>query len=362
MRIQTARRHDTATATSSTSAATATGCAPIRTYGEPPEHRRSRKPLPREPRDCHASGLKRRRPGAGLWSLRSRRPPQDPIKATERAQAGPRLPSPESAQFSVARNAQFSSAIDSGRGNRHQDLRRDVDCRSIPAWAGKPHQGVFQRSGIQVPPRVGGETPRPTPAAGRRWGPSPRGRGNLGKLRNENVEIRSIPAWAGKPSEASRGDIRKEVHPRVGGETSNRQDTPLIARGPSPRGRGNLIRHSRELCLAGSIPAWAAHAARKVSQNADRFLTHPGSSEGLYRRRRQTGRGCGGGETITGRTPPRVIEGPSPRGRGNPKSARAVASRVWSIPAWAGKPEEDYDGDGVIEVHPRVGGETVRLA
>ena len=35
-----------------------------------------------------------------------------------------------------------------------------------------------------------------------------------------------------------------------------------------------------------SAAGGSAHAARKVSQNADRFLTHPGSSEGLYRRRR----------------------------------------------------------------------------
>ena len=199
MRIQTARRHDTATATSSTSAATATGCAPIRTYGEPPGHRRSRKPLPREPRDCHASGLKRRRPGAGLWSLRSRRPPQDPIKATERAQAGPRLPSPESAQFSVARNAQFSSAIDS--------------------WAGKPPPRLASRRRLQVHPRVGGET-----------------RGKSDVLRRL---IGSIPAWAGKPRRKTVPRNPAQVHPRVGGETPVWLPRRLRNAGPSPRGRGN---------------------------------------------------------------------------------------------------------------------------
>ena len=275
MRIQTARRHDTATATSSTSAATATGCAPIRTYGEPPGHRRSRKPLPREPRDCHASGLKRRRPGAGLWSLRSRRPPQDPIKATERAQAGPRLPSPESAQFSVARNAQFSSAIDS--------------------WAGKPPPRLASRRRLQVHPRVGGETAVPDADLHVHGGPSPRGRGNQLCIRDQKARLGSIPAWAGKPvSESARNHLR-EVHPRVGGETvrsaaspplrwhwigsipawageteSLRPGHPASWRGPSPRGRGNrcVSRSSvSALELCRSIPAWAGKPAMRVRRS-----------------------------------------------------------------------------------------------
>ena len=257
MRIQTARRHDTATATSSTSAATATGCAPIRTYGEPPGHRRSRKPLPREPRDCHASGLKRRRPGAGLWSLRSRRPPQDPIKATERAQAGPRLPSPESAQFSVARNAQFSSAIDS--------------------WAGKPPPRLASRRRLQVHPRVGGETSRSRrsphgvhPRVGgetiekyvwptsRRVHPRVGGETGQGGL---HVALRH-PRVGGET--VNRPSARR-VHPRVGGETSlaRRQEVePAQASARKqrvhPRVGGETGRApSRRPSAAGSIPAWA---------------------------------------------------------------------------------------------------------
>ena len=55
-----------------------------------------------------------------------------PIKATERAQAGPRTASPESAQFSVGKNAQFSVAIDNGP----LIASRGADARGFPAHAG----------------------------------------------------------------------------------------------------------------------------------------------------------------------------------------------------------------------------------
>ena len=93
------------------------------------------------------------------------------------------------------------------------------------------------------------------------------------------------------------------VHPRVGGETARVVNSPRIAHGPSPRGRGN-----RRL-LAG------------------RRLTKAG---------------------------------PSPRGRGNPSPpSPLIDGLIRSIPAWAGKPPPRRgSGRWSPGVHPRVGGET----
>ena len=52
------------------------------------------------------------------------------------------------------------------------------------------------------------------------------------------------------------------------------------------------------------------------------------------------------------------FSGPSPRGRGNPVVADDVVALVGSIPAWAGKPIGYHARKPVLEVHPRVGGET----
>ena len=80
-----------------------------RTTGASPEQ----EPQPREPsRDCYRSQRARRRPGAGLWSLRSRRPPQDTVNAHGRGHGSPPRKPHEYAQFSIAKNVQFSIAID----------------------------------------------------------------------------------------------------------------------------------------------------------------------------------------------------------------------------------------------------------
>ena len=208
-----------------------------------------------------------------------------PRKPTERA-PGPRLPSPESAQFSVARNAQFSSAIDSGRGNRPPRLGGGGRAGSIPAWAGKP--GACPTSGHEsrVHPRVGGETAEALLGLTLRGGPSPRGRGNpRRRLSGENDRVAqgpsprgrgnrhmnwfhgcatgSIPAWAGKPTPDRSPSPRAEVHPRVGGETPTMANGHHDGAGPSPRGRGNPHHRPLSPLHQGSIPAWAGKPLRR---------------------------------------------------------------------------------------------------
>ena len=141
----------------------------------------------------------------------------------------------------------------------------------FPAWAGKPRRlGHPGRQINEVYPRVGGETD---------------GRYAIGTIASK---IRSIPAWAGKPT----GGLRR-LHARG-------------LAGLSPRGRGNLpLMVSRQIpARTGSIPAWAGKPAAPPCR---------GSS-------------AGHGSI------------PAWAGKPPPLTGYADAMLSGSIPAWAGKP------------------------
>ncbi len=173
-------------------------------------------------------------------------------------------------------------------------------------------------------------------------GPSPRGRGNhiLGFSTGGNQG--AIPAWAGKPLIGNGSGSKATGHPRVGGETPISKTLSRAVAGPSPRGRGNrgiMASPSRGI---GAIPAWAGKpGGRNV---------FPPQAPGHPRV---------GGETEGYKKTAKQMRGPSPRGRGNPKTATRSVARGGAIPAWAGKPfmvgGKTPEGGG----HPRVGGETL---
>ena len=228
-----------------------------------------------------------------------------------------------------------------GRGNLCPDNISVRLWRSIPAWAGKPIHRAPGGDGTGVHPRVGGETLRLGAHVAEPLGPSPRGRGNPGAIGSEILTSGSIPAWAGKPIFSQPLGHRKRVHPRVGGETLISRNVPSISRGPSPRGRGNQPHVHADHLASGSIPAWAGKPLGGGR--------HDGVAEVHPRV---------GGETCPPSAHAQCLEGPSPRGRGNPRRLAGAPAKHRSIPAWAGKPGGPSDGRCRLEVHPRVGGET----
>ena len=143
------------------------------------------------------------------------------------------------------------------RGN-HLILDRLLDVRgSIPACAGKPHEGRAIRSGSRVYPRVCGETVISSSAFASSSGLSPRVRGNLPAVAAVSGSAGSIPACAGKPR---RGGIQQptcRVYPRVCGETMVNPSTCDVDSGLSPRVRGNRRIDHQASPTDGSIPACA---------------------------------------------------------------------------------------------------------
>ena len=152
-------------------------------------------------------------------------------------------------------------------------------------------------------------------------GLSPRGRGNPVRLGSSYPRWRSIPAWAGEPLVDHRHDLEGVVYPRVGGGTDPGGRAVWSWGGLSPRGRGNQAPARGPQGPRRSIPAWAGEPRRPTWRTA---------MSTVYPR-------VGGGTPVTLGARSRA-SGLSPRGRGNPTTARQAASGSRSIPAWAGEP------------------------
>ncbi len=110
------------------------------------------------------------------------------------------------------------------------------------------------------------------------------------------------------------------VHPRVGGGNEDTDVAPLPGWGPSPRGRGKLTPRTERRAERGSIPAWAGETRRPVRGRAATEV-HPRV----------------GGGNFCAHTNPDASGGPSPRGRGKPRSTNSSSPDSGSIPAWAGE-------------------------
>ena len=115
-----------------------------------------------------------------------------------------------------------------------------------------------------VYPRVGGGTQPTLPVLHAPDGLSPRGRGNHPATPGRNHIRRSIPAWAGEPSQSKTFSMRRWVYPRVGGGTQPTLPVLHAPDGLSPRGRGNRHNQKRFQCADGSIPAWAGMSKERI--------------------------------------------------------------------------------------------------
>ena len=232
-----------------------------------------------------------------------------------------------------------------GRGNRPAPDGVLKAERTIPAWAGEPTCLSMSMAVTRDHPRVGGGTGGSMSRTRFALGPSPRGRGNHLMTMFGPPSDRTIPAWAGEQFlfMVVIGIIGD--HPRVGGGTDCPPFREPARMGPSPRGRGNRIARRRRQPRRRTIPAWAGeprHGHGKVDEAAD----HPRV----------------GGGTLRG-TPERVrFNGPSPRGRGNPRTPSLLRQCRGTIPAWAGEPSATNTHRADTRDHPRVGGGTTMIS
>ena len=108
------------------------------------------------------------------------------------------------------------------RGNRRGSSIFAQIAGSIPACAGEPCTSRRKRRPQRVYPRVCGGTPKIGRFGSRRWGLSPRVRGNPERL-GVRARVRgSIPACAGEPMGVEWSCMAYRVYPRVCGGTPGR--------------------------------------------------------------------------------------------------------------------------------------------
>ena len=180
----------------------------------------------------------------------------------------------------------------------------------------------------------------------RRYGLSPRVRGNPGPDCVTYRAGRSIPACAGEPAVYVNVPRREEVYPRVCGGTDNVGYVGHYDGGLSPRVRGNPPTRYWWICPGGSIPACAGEP-----QTSDHWAAWP----------KVYPRVCGGtpGQATTTTRP----DGLSPRVRGNLEKSITPPAGIRSIPACAGEPTCQRIVAWRRGVYPRVcGGTAVSLS
>ena len=125
----------------------------------------------------------------------------------------------------------------------------------IPADAGQPARPQGRRHEIGAYPRGRGATgshramPRASP------GLSPRTRGNHRWPPSRSSQTGPIPADAGQPIPARAIRWPSRAYPRGRGATGLKMDERDIARGLSPRTRGNLLSAHFQYGADGPIPA-----------------------------------------------------------------------------------------------------------
>ncbi len=231
-----------------------------------------------------------------------------------------------------------------GRGTRLIDPVRVANVRFIPAWAGNARSLIAPHSTGPVHPRVGGERVVFGVRGLADAGSSPRGRGTRRRRRCDGRGGRFIPAWAGNAGIEEGHHAASPVQPRVGGERGPHDRVIGVELGSSPRGRGTLVLDDPLVQHRRFIPAWAGNA-RTSARGSVRRSVHPRV----------------GGERSPSRPMTSPARGSSPRGRGTLVQGAGCSTGTRFIPAWAGNASGQAASDGLIPVHPRVGGERSRL-
>ena len=128
---------------------------------------------------------------------------------------------------------------------------------SIPAYAGEPGGCSAAAADARVYPRVCGGTYSSVSVCADWIGLSPRMRGNPSTPNAGVNGVRSIPAYAGEPTQDYDSGRNQGVYPRVCGGTIRAWRLAKAQQGLSPRMRGNPLYTLLLRMAQGSIPAYA---------------------------------------------------------------------------------------------------------
>ena len=220
--------------------------------------------------------------------------------------------------FQTVLLARGSSPLTRGKLNR--TIRPFVAFGLIPAHAGKTSRHAFLVRIATAHPRSRGENAAALPAVAAMAGSSPLTRGKQAVETVAHVQIRLIPAHAGKTPERTRSLARSTAHPRSRGENPLMKCLMMTRRGSSPLTRGKRKAITGEDADFGLIPAHAGKTMT-VTSSVSAAWAHP----------RSRGENQSSADTVT------FVPGSSPLTRGKRQRWRVPWCPWRLIPAHAGK-------------------------
>ena len=147
------------------------------------------------------------------------------------------------------------------RGKHAGNVEEALELRLIPAHAGKTPASRSCSRWSRAHPRACGENESAGRLFPRSQGSSPRMRGKRRLGGGGGCRRGLIPAHAGKTRVARRSGSACGAHPRACGENTLRSDWRKFASGSSPRMRGKQTRRAQRPCIGRLIPAHAGKTA-----------------------------------------------------------------------------------------------------
>ena len=196
--------------------------------------------------------------------------------------------------------------------------------RLIPAHAGKTTFARTQLRGRKAHPRSRGENEALAASDATDKGSSPLTRGKRGRAPARRLQVRLIPAHAGKTPTRLSQKRGVQAHPRSRGENAVGVACAAGDDGSSPLTRGKLYACA---CARESVGLIPAHAGKTL---------------------------IGAGKSL--------IQGAHPRSRGENNARRGMKYRgAGSSPLTRGKPRETFPSLTIFLAHPRSRGENATV-
>ena len=216
--------------------------------------------------------------------------------------------------------------------------------RSTPAYAGNPAMRSEWLLSERVYPRIRGESYACPDNHRVSVGLPPHTRGILALRGVFALRVRSTPAYAGNPVRRYAGVERGEVYPRIRGESNSKCMSLTSARGLPPHTRGIRQRRRRYACGEGSTPAYAGNPSAIRSSFG---------YAGVYPRIRGESLSYIARVTDSGGLPPHT--------RGIHVQVVGCGGLLRSTPAYAGNPQTMAGFSGGGKVYPRIRGESQQV-
>ena len=255
---------------------------------------------------------------------------------------------PRSRGENVSSSVRRASSIGSSpltRGKLDISHRLGLRMGLIPAHAGKTRIRNQRRTRHAAHPRSRGENPYAIACAAIRQGSSPLTRGKHALAARSSVQVRLIPAHAGKTLQVDRARRQPGAHPRSRGENCGRCESVWRAHGSSPLTRGKPTETAQSARFPRLIPA---HAGKTCTPHK------PGGAVQAHPRSR--------GENTPLASLRALLGGSSPLTRGKRRGGAPLGRLARLIPAHAGKTITFIAQLITSWAHPRSRGENMSVA